>query len=143
LNPVLLDTGFIVALLDRSERHHKGCTAAIAEIDAPLLTCEAVLAEACYLLRGIKNAPDAVLKNVENGTFLVSYRVAGKTAALRRLLKKYADVPMDFADACLVDMADEYQTGRILTLDRDFHIYRWGKNHPFDLVVKPGYENAP
>jgi len=85
----------------------------------------------------------AVLKNVENGTFLVSYRVAGKTAALRRLLKKYADVPMDFADACLVDMADEYQTGRILTLDRDFHIYRWGKNHPFDLVVKPGYENAP
>lgn len=137
MTPVLLDTGFIVALLDRSERHHKECVAVIAEIEAPLLTCEAVVAEACYLLREIKNAADAVLKNVETGTFLVPYRVAGKTAALRRLLKKYADVPMDFADACLVDMADEYQTGRILTLDRDFPIYRWGKNHPFDLVLGP------
>jgi len=134
---VLLDTGFIVALLDRSERHHQECAAISAEIEAPLLTCEAVVAEACYLMREIKNAADAVLKNVENGTFLVPYRMAGKTAALRRLLKKYADVPMDFADACLVDMADEYQTGRILTLDRDFHIYRWGKNHPFDLVLEP------
>jgi predicted nucleic acid-binding protein len=137
LTAVLLDTGFIVALLDRSERHLKECATAIAEIEAPLLTCEAVVAEACYLLREVKNAADAVLKNVETGTFLVPYRVSGKTAALRRLLKNYADVPMDFADACLVDMADEYQTGRILTLDRDFHIYRWGKNHPFDLVVKP------
>jgi uncharacterized protein len=136
LTPVLLDTGFIVALLDRSEQHHKTCAAVIAEIDAPLLTCETVLAEACYLLRGIKNAVDAVLKNVEIGTFLVPYRV-GKTAALRRLVKKYADVPMDLADACLVDMADEYRTGRILTLDRDFHVYRWGKNRPFDFVVEP------
>ncbi len=137
MTSVLLDTGLIVALLDRSERHHKECVAVIAEIEAPLLTCEAVVAEACYLLRGIKNAADAVLKNVETGTILVPYRVAGKTPALRRLLKKYADVPMNFADACLVDLADEYQTGRILTLDRDFHIYRWGKNHPFDLVVEP------
>jgi predicted nucleic acid-binding protein len=137
LSPVLLDTGFIIALLDRSELHHKECAAAVAEIDAPLLTCEAVVAEACYLLRDIKNAADAVLKNVENGTFLVPYRLTGRTAALRRLLKKYADVPMDFADACLVDMAENHQTGRILTLDRDFHIYRWGKNRPFDLVVEP------
>jgi len=137
LTPVLVDTGSIVALLDRSERHHKECAAVIAEIDAPLLTCEAVIAEACYLLREIKNAVDAVLENVEKGTFLVPYRAAGKTSALRRLLKKYANVPMDFADACLVEMADEYQTGRILTLDRDFHIYRWGKNRPFDFVVEP------
>ncbi len=137
MTPVLVDTGFIVALLDRSERHHQECAAAIAEIEAPLLTCEAVIAEACYLLRGMKNAVDAVLANVEKGTFLVPYRVAGKTAALRRLLKKYANVPMDFADACLVEMAGQYQTGRILTLDRDFHIYRWGRNRPFDFVVGP------
>lgn len=137
MTPVLLDTGPIVALLDRSEQHHGECATVVAEIESPLLTCEAVLAEACYLLRNIKNAADTVLENVENATFLVPYRVAGKTSALRRLLKKYADVPMDFADACLVDMAEEYQAGRILTLDRDFHIYRWGKNHPFDFVLEP------
>jgi predicted nucleic acid-binding protein len=133
----LVDTGAIVALLDRSEHHHKHCAGAIGEIEAPLLTCEAVIAETCYLLREIKNAVDAVLENVEKGVFLVPYRVTGKTFGLRRLLKKYAEVPMDFADACLVGMANEYQTGRILTLDRDFRIYRWGKNRPFDLVVEP------
>lgn len=137
MTPVLLDTGCLVALLDRSERHHKKCAAAIAEIEAPLVTCEAVIAEALYLLRGIKGAADAILQNVADGTFLVPYRVLGKTSALRRLLKKYANVPMDFADACLVDMADEYQTGRILTLDGDFRIYRWGKNRPFDFIVQP------
>jgi uncharacterized protein len=137
LTPVLLDTGCLVALLDRSERRHEECAVAIAEIEAPLITCEAVIAEACYLLRGIQGAADAVLENVGDGTFVVAYHVVGKASALRRLLKKYASVPMDFADACLVDMADEYQTGRILTLDRDFHIYRWGKNRPFDLVVQP------
>jgi predicted nucleic acid-binding protein len=128
---VLVDTGVLVALFDRSERHHEACAAAIQEIDVPILTCEAVLAESFYLLRSFKSARDAILENVENGTFLTPYRVASKIKTLRRLLKKYANVPMDFADACLVDMADEYQTDRILTLDGDFHIYRWGKNRPF------------
>jgi uncharacterized protein len=135
LSPVLIDTGALVALFDRSEQHHEACAAAIEQIDAPLVTCEAVLAETCYLLRSFRNAGDALLENIENGTFLVPYRVVGKTKAPRRLLKKYANVPMDFADACLVDMADEYQTSRILTLDGDFHIYRWGKNRPFDFVL--------
>jgi predicted nucleic acid-binding protein len=131
LTPVLVDTGVLVALFDRSERHHEACAAAIQEIDVPILTCEAVLAESFYLLRSFKSARDALLENVENGTFLTPYRVASKIKTLRRLLKKYANVPMDFADACLVDMADEYQTDRIFTLDGDFHIYRWGKNRPF------------
>jgi uncharacterized protein len=134
---VLVDTGPLVALFDRSERHHDACTAVFEEIDAPLVTCEAVIAETCYLLRSFKGAADALLENVEKGTFLVPYRLTGKTKALRRLLKKYSDVPMDFADACLVDMAEEYKTGRILTLDRDFHIFRWAKNRPFDFVVNP------
>jgi predicted nucleic acid-binding protein len=70
LTPVLLDTGLIVALQDRSERHHEECAAIISEVEAPVLTCEAVIAGACYLLRGMKTAADAVLKNVEHGTFL-------------------------------------------------------------------------
>jgi predicted nucleic acid-binding protein len=80
--------------------------------------------KACYLLRTARNAVEAVLENVEQGRFLVPYRAAGKSLGLKRLLRKYASVPMDFADACLVDMAQEYQTGRILTLDRDFYVYR-------------------
>lgn len=135
MTPVLLDTGCVVALLDRSEIHHPQCAAVVAELEAPLVTCEAVITEACYLLRGLDGAAAAVLQNVERGIFLVSYRLDSNAAAVARLMKKYADVPMDFADACLVDLANVHQTGRILTLDRDFRVYRWGKNRPFELLL--------
>lgn len=137
MTPVLLDTGPIVALLDRSEQNHERCAAAVADLNAPLVTCEAVLAEACYLLRHVRGAAAAVLLNVERGVFLVPYRLAGNTPAVVKLLKKYADVPMDLEDACLVDLAAAYATGRILTLDGDFRVYRWGRNRPFEFVLDP------
>jgi predicted nucleic acid-binding protein len=80
-------------------------------------------------------AAAAVLRNVERGNFLVPYHLDGNAAAVAKLMQKYASVPMDFADACLVDMANAYRTGHILTLDSDFRIYRWGKNQLFDLVI--------
>ena len=135
MTPVLLDTGCIVALLDRSEQYHKVCTAAIADLEAPLLTCEAVIAESCYLLRWLPGAGEAVLQNVDRGRFLVPYRLTGNAGSVGKLMKKYRDVPMDLADAYLVDMAGIYRTGRILTLDSDFGIYRWGKNRPFELLL--------
>ena len=134
MTPILLDTGPIVALLDRSDQDHEKCVRALTHLPSPLITCEAVLAEACYLLRGLKGAPADVLQNVDRGSFQIPYRVTGRAAALARLMKKYATVPMDFADACLVDMAEELRIGRIWTLDDDFRIYRWGRNRPFDLV---------
>ena len=56
MRPVLLDTGCIVALLDRSERNHERCARALAHLEAPLLTCEAAIAESCYLLRNLEGA---------------------------------------------------------------------------------------
>ncbi len=135
MKPVLLDTGCIVALLDRSERRHKACVEALGQVSAPLATCEAVIAEACYLLRRLSGAADAVLENVERGIFTLPLRLHERAPSIRRLLKKYARVPMDLADACLVDLADELGTGDILTLDSDFHVYRWGRNRAFHLLV--------
>ena len=137
MKPVLLDTGCIVALLDRSERHHAQCVDVVGELEAPLVTCEPVLAEACYLLRRLKGAPAAVVQNIARGIFLVPYRLAENAAAVAKLLIKYADVPISLADACLVDMASSLQSGRILTLDGDFKVYRWGKNRPFELLLDP------
>lgn len=137
MKPVLLDTGPIVAMLDRSERRHHECAELATQLEAPLITCEAVIAEACFLLRGIRGAPEAVLENVERGIFLVPYHISGRAGKLARLMKKYADRPMDFADACLVDMAGELGTGKILTLDSDFRIYRWGRNRVFELLIEP------
>jgi predicted nucleic acid-binding protein len=119
VTPVLLDTGFIVALLDRSERHHQRCKAALRSLRGALLTCEAVIAEACYLLREQASASDAILENVERGAFLIPFRLDESAPGVRALMKRYARVPMDFADACLVSLADTLGTGRILSLAED------------------------
>ncbi|MEX2317670.1 MAG: PIN domain-containing protein [Pirellulales bacterium] len=135
MKPVLLDSGPIVALLDRSEQSHRRCVEGFSVLDAPLVTCEAVIAEACYLLRKVDGGPEAVLENIAQGQFLVPYRINGREAPLTRLMTKYANVPMDLADACLVDMAGELGAARIFSLDDDFQIYRWGRNRPFEFIL--------
>ena len=135
MTPVLLDTSCIIALLDRSESFHKQVVEIVDALESPLICCEAVIAESCYLVRELKGAPEAILENVDRGVFSVPYRLAGNATTVSKLMKKYANVPMDFADACLVDMAGDYHSGRILTLDSDFRIYRWGKNRPFELLL--------
>jgi predicted nucleic acid-binding protein len=108
---------------------------AAAGLQAPLVTCEPVIAEACYLLRRLPAAVDAILENVEKKVFQVPLQLEAQAGAVRALLKKYARVPMDLADACLVHLAEELGTGEILTLDSDFHIYRWNRTRPFHLLV--------
>jgi uncharacterized protein len=138
MKPVLLDTGPIVALLDRSERYHDQCVRIIAELRAPLVTCEAVIAKSCYLLRNLAGAGEAVLANVESGVFLLPFRLDESASAIRGLMKKYRKVSMDFADACLTCLAQELLTGTILTLDRDFTVYRWQRNRPFENLIDVG-----
>lgn len=136
MKPLLLDTGVIVALLDRREQYHQQCVDEIAATDAPLITSEPVITEACYLLRHLPSAPDRVLENVERHEFLIATQLTLRVASIRRLMKKYSDTPMDFADASLVDLANEAGTGRILTLDGDFQIYRWGRNRAFETMIE-------
>lgn len=131
MKAVLLDTGVIVALLDRSEKFHQACAKAIREVEAPLITCEAVVAESCYLLRNLAGAGEAVIENVAAGIFQIPFQLSRESAGVKQVLRKYRDRKMDLADACLIRLADEFGTGDILTLDREFAIYRWGKNKPF------------
>lgn len=136
MNAVLIDTGAIVALLDRSEHHHERCVTALDDLPGPLVTCEAVIAEACYLLRNVSGAAGSVVANVASGVLQTPFRLADQADAIEALFKKYADVPIDLADACLVDIADRLGTGRILTLDRDFEVYRWRARRRFELLVE-------
>ena len=136
MKPVLLDTGVIVALLDRSERRHRECATALQTNSAALVTCEAVIAEACYLTRSLPGAPEAILQNVAAGTFQIPIHLSRCAAAIQRILKKYRDQEVDLADACLIHLASELRTGEILTLDGDFAVYRWGANRPF-LPILP------
>jgi uncharacterized protein len=102
----IADTGSLVAFLDRSERHHPWVVRRIAELDAPLLVCEPVLAEAMFLLARLGKGQDALLGLLENGALRVALRVQEHVPELRALLRKYRDRPMSLADACVVRMAE-------------------------------------
>ena len=134
MKPVLLDTGVVVALLDHGEKSHRVCAETVRKLDAPMVTCEAVVAESCYLLRNLDGAPEAVIQNVVAGIFQIPFQLSREAAAIERILRKYRDRKIDLADACLIRLADEFDTADILTLDRDFAIYRWGKNKPFRML---------
>jgi uncharacterized protein len=133
--PVLLDTSFIVALLHQREEHHRQCAALIRTLDRPLVTCEAVISESCFLLQRSSGAVDAVMANVEQGIFRIALQLADAAADVRALMHKYRNIPASLADACLIQMAEELNTGDILTLDSDFRSYRWHKSRSFRLLL--------
>ena len=134
MKPVLLDTGVIVALLDRSEKFHHACAEAVRELEAPLITCEAVIAESCYLLRNLPGAPEAVIENVAAGTLQIPFQLSPEAVAVKQVLRKYRDHKIDLADACLIRLAEEFETADILTLDNEFAVYRWSRNKPFRIL---------
>jgi predicted nucleic acid-binding protein len=135
VKPVLLDTGAIVALLDATDNFHQRCAVALAELRAPLITCEAVIAESCYLLRNVEGAAEAILQSVAEREFLLPIGLSEMTADVQRIFRKYRDRQMDLADAALIHLANEFQTADILTVDSDFHVYRWGRNNVFRVLV--------
>ena len=135
MSPVLLDTSVVVALLDRSESSHERCVKTVQLLEAPLVTCEAVVAESCYLLRKLPAAVDAILENVARGVFQIPFQLSRIAAEVSKIQRKYRDVPADLADACLIYAANQLGVGEILTLDHDFEIYRWGRSKRFHLLV--------
>jgi predicted nucleic acid-binding protein len=135
MKPALLDTGVIVALLDRSERQHRRCVEAVRSLERPLVTCEPVIAECCFLLRNVPGAQGAVMENVASGAFEIRFRLDRAAAKTKAILERYANVPADLADACLIAMAEELDTGDILSLDSDFEVFRWSRSRPFHLLI--------
>ncbi len=120
----ILDTGPLVALLNRRDRHHRWAWDQWERMEAPLFTCEPVIAEACFLVQGIEGGPAAVLDFVRRGVLDLSFRVAEESAAVAGLMRKYHDVPMSLADGCLVRIAERHADGVVVTLDSDFKVYR-------------------
>lgn len=83
----------------------------------------------------MKGAADAILENVETGIFQIPIHLSQSATGLRQIFRKYKDREVDLADACLVYLAEQLDTGEILTLDRDFEVYRWGGNKRFKLLI--------
>jgi predicted nucleic acid-binding protein len=121
---VILDTGPLVALLNRRDTYHQWAKAQFALIEPPLATCEAVISEACFLLRTVHPGPRVVLDLLARGVVHIPFRLADEADPIRQLLQKYASVPMALADACLVRMSEQNAHASVITLDDDFRIYR-------------------
>jgi uncharacterized protein len=118
----LVDTGFLVALLNRRDANHRWAAGQATRWPPPWMSCEAVLSETFHLLGGRGSATLAAL--LRRGAVICSYRFADDMDAVLRLLGKYADVPMSLADACLVRMTEMLNDPVLLATDTDFRIYR-------------------
>ena len=136
IRSAIADTGPLVAYLDRGEAHHDRTVARFKELEAPVLVCEAVLTEAMFLLRGSYRAQDELFGMLHSGALRLAFALAPEREAVRALRRKYADVPMSLADACLVRMAELHDRYAVFTLDADFAVYRKHGNQPIPLVGK-------
>jgi len=119
---VLVDAGFLIALLSRRDSNHRWAVAQAERFPPPWRTCEAVLSETFHLL-GSRGAP-AMRALLRRDAVLLAFELAGNLDAVLKLMQKYANVPASLADASLVRMTETLDAPVILTTDADFHVYR-------------------
>lgn len=132
---VLLDTGPLVALLSKDDANHEKARRMFAECAPPFRSCEAVVAEACFLMRKVHVAgPADVVALGARGVYSIAISAEQHWTSIEMLLKKYSDRPISFADACLIRCAEIHQEARILTFDADFGVYKWARNKRFDRL---------
>lgn len=123
MNPVILDTGPLVAWFCPRDEHHAWARHTFTQLTPGTIICEAVLAEVCHLVAKDGIARGKVLEFVERGG-VVTASMAGELPLLRELLDRYADAPMDFADACVVRLAELHADSAVCTTDGHFRFFR-------------------
>jgi predicted nucleic acid-binding protein len=137
VSQVIVDTGPLVAFLNGRDRYHRWVTEVLEHVAAPLITCEAVLSEVCFLLQNTRGGSDAVFELLSRGIVKSTFRLDAEFVAVRRLTVKYANVPMSLADACLVRMSELERDAVVLTLDGDFRIYRRNRRQLVPTMMPP------
>jgi uncharacterized protein len=134
MKPVIFDTGPLVAWFCPRDSHHAWVRQTFTQIPAGGLICEAVLAEVCHLVAKDGIPHGKVLEFVERGG-LTPVFLGGELPALRELLNRYADAPMDFADACVARLTELYVDSSVCTTDGDFRFFRKNGREPISLVA--------
>jgi len=134
-NPIIADTGVIAAFLNPKDQWREWTVEKWRTLPAPFMTCESVITEACFLLHHTKDGEQDVLSLVDAGILQIDFRLSDEAAAVKSLMKKYENVPMSFADACLVRMSETIKDSIVFTTDGDFHIYRKNGKQKVDLII--------
>lgn len=133
---VAVDTGPIIALFDKSDDYHNVCHEVIKSLRLPLTTTLPALTEAFHLLNSSWRLQDALWEFVAGGNLVVYNLDASLLRECRKLMEKYCDLPMDFADASLVALADKENIRTVFTLDKDFRVYRTREKKHFKLLPR-------
>jgi predicted nucleic acid-binding protein len=135
---IIVDTGFWLALIDQKDTYHETAKQALKKYNELLITTWCVVTETCYLLltrKGVQ-AQVTILNSLEQELFTVFNLESHHTPRIIQLMEKYANLPMDLADASLVILAEHLGHGRIFSVDqRDFNTYRWKQNYPFENLL--------
>lgn len=133
----LLDTGPLVAMLDRRDKDHPWAVDQLPRLGRPLYTCEAVITEAFHLLRHLPAARTAILEMLAEDVLRVAFELGEQSREVLALVQRYANVPMSLADACLVRMSELVAGSVVFTLDSDFRIYRRHGRQKIPLLIPP------
>jgi predicted nucleic acid-binding protein len=134
---ILVDAGPLVALIDADDRHHEDCVEILAAIREPLGTVWPAITEAMYLLADVPKGQAGVWQMLERGAVRLLALGDDDIPRMRQLMEKYADLPMDLADAALVRVADRDGVRTVFTLDRrDFAVYRLPGGRRLGLLPK-------
>ena len=131
---VLLDTGPLVAMLYRREQHHGWSLQQAATLLRPFYSCEAVLTEAHFLLGRVPQGTQRLIDLIERGVIDLSFSYGANQDRVHSLMESFSDVPMSFADACLVCMGEQAES-EVFTLDSDFRVYRIHRQQPLRLII--------
>ena len=132
---VIVDTGVLVAYLNRREQFYQWAKTELAKIKMPLLTCEAVIVESCFLLNNVYGATDLIFSLLKTEKIVIPFHLTDESSEIESLMKRYQNVPMSLADACLVRMSELIAGSSVLTLDSDFRVYQKNKNEMIDLII--------
>ncbi|MBT5927185.1 MAG: PIN domain-containing protein [Verrucomicrobia bacterium] len=125
MDQIIVDAGPLVALVNRRDRAHSWCVKQLGAFSDPLLTCDAVLSEAFFLLKRHTDGGELSLcEMIQRGLVKSCFKMSDASFRVPEILKKYVNLPASFADACLVAMAEMYEKPKVWTLDSDFRIYR-------------------
>jgi len=132
---ILVDAGPLVAFVDRDDGHHRRCVSALKKLRGPLGTVWPAFTEAMYLLSDVPNAQEALWEMLSRRAIQLISLDERDIPRMRELMRKYADRPMDMADAALVRVAERENIERVFTVDRkDFSVYRIHGRKSFRII---------
>jgi uncharacterized protein len=114
---IIIDTGVLVAFLMPSDKFHQWAVSSLTNIQYPVLTCEAVITEVCFLLQRVHGGREKALQLVKQGYIEIPFRLYDEIESVEKLMQRYDSLPISLADACLVRMSEIYKESSVLTLD--------------------------